>query len=65
MVDIIIGAIAADSNQRVRKPCKKDLAKYVLAKANRLDWTQETPPDERCFTVWHFKKKPTPPDLGF
>jgi hypothetical protein len=64
MVDIIIGAIAADMNQRSLAAHKQELAKYVLSKAKLENWAHDSSLTERCFTIWHFRKKPTPPDLG-
>lgn len=59
MVDIIVGAISYQRNERhARERCaasKRMLAAYVLEKSKRPDWTTDTAATERFFTIWNFR----------
>jgi uncharacterized protein DUF3800 len=58
MVDMVIGAIAARLNHYGKlAPHKVSLARNVLLRNKHSDWTRDTKPDVRTFSVWNFKPR--------
>ena len=62
-VDVIVGGIAASRNGRISAQHKVELAKHILAKSGRPDWSTDTPMSARFLTVWNFqhRTRPHPP----
>lgn len=54
MVDIAIGAMAAERESRALKLCKDELRAYFMDKSPVSNLAIDTDRDERCFTVWNF-----------
>lgn len=54
MADVIIGAIAAQREDRVVKTVKADLRKYVMTRSPVPDMSINTHRDERKFSIWNF-----------
>lgn len=54
MVDVAIGAMAAERENRQVKACKQDLRAYFMSKSPVRDLAIDTLRNERRFTVWNF-----------
>jgi hypothetical protein len=54
MTDVIIGALAAQRENRAVKAVKADLRRYVMAKSHVQDLSIDTRRDERQFSIWNF-----------
>jgi len=54
MTDVIIGAIAAEREDRVVKAVKAELRKYVMGRSPVPDMSINTQRGERQFSIWNF-----------
>lgn len=54
MTDVIIGAMAAQRENRAIKPVKVELREYVMARSPVPDLSVDTHRDERKFSIWNF-----------
>lgn len=54
MTDVIIGALAAQRENRAINPVKSELREYVMAKCPFPDISSGTHRDERQFSIWNF-----------
>ncbi len=54
MVDVAIGAAAAERENRTLRACKSELRQYFMAKCPVTDLSIDTPKQERTFSVWNF-----------
>lgn len=55
MVDVIIGALAAERESRSLKIAKRELREYVIDKSPVKNFASDTRRDERKFSIWNFK----------